>query len=101
MIPNPYFNHPGARMGDLDMWRRTVDEIRAASKARPTDQRKAKAFWRGECENNEWKRDHPHYSVNENVNEKWKRDHPHYSVNEKRALRNEHFEGWCASEVEN
>mmetsp|Transcript_11067 Transcript_11067/g.33301 ORF Transcript_11067/g.33301 Transcript_11067/m.33301 type:complete len:514 (-) Transcript_11067:203-1744(-) len=79
MIPNPYLSHQGAPMGDLDLWRYSIDEIRAAARTRPINQRKAKVFWRGECENNEWDRKGKHYSVN----------------GPKRALRPESPQGYC------
>mmetsp|Transcript_26443 Transcript_26443/g.79718 ORF Transcript_26443/g.79718 Transcript_26443/m.79718 type:complete len:444 (+) Transcript_26443:2-1333(+) len=64
LIPNPYPNHEPAHIGDLELWRYTIDEIHAAAKARPVNRRLAKVFWRGACQNNEWQRQR-HHSVND------------------------------------
>mmetsp|Transcript_30156 Transcript_30156/g.93295 ORF Transcript_30156/g.93295 Transcript_30156/m.93295 type:complete len:508 (-) Transcript_30156:75-1598(-) len=60
MIPNPYPSHEPAHVGDLELWRYAVDEIRAAAKAQPVKKRDAKVFWRGSCANNEWERNRYH-----------------------------------------
>ena len=55
-----YPSHEPAHVGDLELWRYAVDEIRAAAKARPVKKRDAKVFWRGSCANNEWERNRYH-----------------------------------------
>jgi len=65
LIPNPYYTHQPANLGETGLWRYFVEEIHEAAKARPVDQREAKVFWRGKCANYEWTRTRQGHSAND------------------------------------